>query len=210
METQTNSRSQAITKRLSQAWPSFTRKLADVLAHLGEDQYLVISAKCAHRYVQFAGQGSFGLRVEATSNHYLAAGDRLRQMLAASDAGCIHGDRQRMVINGEDTVQAQLADQIECKDAENHQRHQRAIPAMGVRTIPEGWRQRRGGVDRDRPQSAGETSVSGRLTAAEPVWLGRGNCNRWYWPSIWEQAGQRSPLSPPRGRCATVASARAA
>ena len=25
------------------------------------------------------------------------------------------------------------------------QRHQRAIPAMGVRTIPEGWRQRRGG-----------------------------------------------------------------
>ena len=84
METQTNSRSQAITKRLSQAWPSFTRKLADVLAHLGEDQYLVISAKCAHRYVQFAGQGSFGLRVEATSNHYLAAGDRLtRRQLAA-------------------------------------------------------------------------------------------------------------------------------
>lgn len=84
METQTNSRLQAITKRLSQAWPPFTRKLAEVLAHLGEDQYLVISAKRAHRYVQFAGQGSFGLRVEATSNHYLAAGDRLtRRQLAA-------------------------------------------------------------------------------------------------------------------------------
>ena len=84
METQTNSSSQPITKRLSQAWPAFTRKLADVLAHLGEDQYLVISAKSAHRYVQFAGQGSFGLRAEATSNHYLAAGDRLtRRQLAA-------------------------------------------------------------------------------------------------------------------------------
>ena len=58
METQNNPSPRTVTRRLSQAWPPFTRKLADALAHLGEDQYLVIAAKRANRYVQFAGQGA--------------------------------------------------------------------------------------------------------------------------------------------------------
>ncbi|PIW09503.1 MAG: hypothetical protein COW39_04670, partial [Comamonadaceae bacterium CG17_big_fil_post_rev_8_21_14_2_50_60_13] len=59
------------------AWPPFEQKLAAVLARLEEDQYLVISVKGTNRYVQFAGQGSFGMRVETTSNNYLSKPDQL-------------------------------------------------------------------------------------------------------------------------------------
>ncbi|HEY3348444.1 MAG TPA: hypothetical protein VGM13_01545 [Thermoanaerobaculia bacterium] len=53
------------------AWPAFERKLAETLGALEEDQYLVVSAKRGWAYVQFAAQGSFGLRAECVGNNYL-------------------------------------------------------------------------------------------------------------------------------------------
>jgi hypothetical protein len=44
---------------------------------LEEDQFLVISAKRGWAYVQFAAQGSFGLRAESVSNNYLSGADAL-------------------------------------------------------------------------------------------------------------------------------------
>lgn len=55
----------------SPAWPAFESKLAEALAVLEEDQYLVITEKRGWAYVQFAGQGSFGVRAECVSNNYL-------------------------------------------------------------------------------------------------------------------------------------------
>jgi hypothetical protein len=52
-------------------WPDFQRKLAETLGVLEEDQYLVVSAKRGWAYVQFVGQGSFGMRAECVSNNYL-------------------------------------------------------------------------------------------------------------------------------------------
>lgn len=53
------------------AWDAVEARLADALGALEEDQYLILSAKRGYGYVQFAAQGSFGLRAEAVSNHYL-------------------------------------------------------------------------------------------------------------------------------------------
>jgi hypothetical protein len=53
------------------AWPAFERKLAETLDALEEDQYLIVSAKRGWAYVQFAAQGSFGLRAECVGNNYL-------------------------------------------------------------------------------------------------------------------------------------------
>jgi hypothetical protein len=69
---------------VSAAWPKFQAALAQVLERLAEDQYLVISYKDAHRFVQFAGEGAHGLRLETISNHYLEPSDQLdEQQLAA-------------------------------------------------------------------------------------------------------------------------------
>jgi len=58
-------------------WTAFAENLAQVLAGLQEDQYLIISAKQSNRYIQFAGQGMHGLRMETTSNHYLENSEQL-------------------------------------------------------------------------------------------------------------------------------------
>ena len=52
-------------------WPVFQHRLAEALDLLAEDQFLVISQKQGGRFIQFAGQGSFGLRAETVSNHFL-------------------------------------------------------------------------------------------------------------------------------------------
>jgi hypothetical protein len=74
---------------LSLAWPPFGQKLAAVLEKLEEDQYLILSVKGSHRFIQFAAQGSFGMRVETTSNSYLAKPERLnkRQISTLIDVG---------------------------------------------------------------------------------------------------------------------------
>src|SRR3954471_20257948 len=64
-------------RNLSKAWLPFEKSLAAVLAQLEEDQYLVISVKRSGSYVQFAGQGSFGMRAETASNSYLPKAERL-------------------------------------------------------------------------------------------------------------------------------------
>ena len=51
-------------------WACFTKDLALVLADLDDDEFLIISSKRSGLFVQFAGQGSFGLRVETISNSY--------------------------------------------------------------------------------------------------------------------------------------------
>lgn len=56
---------------VSRAWAPFTRALADVLAVLGDDQFLILSGKSRNVFVQFACQGPQGLRAEAVSNAYL-------------------------------------------------------------------------------------------------------------------------------------------
>jgi hypothetical protein len=62
---------------LSAAWPPFEQNLTAVLARLEEDQYLILSVKHSDRFVQFAGQGSFGMRTETTSNSYLPKSELL-------------------------------------------------------------------------------------------------------------------------------------
>ncbi len=68
---------QPVSPYLSAAWPPFEQKLAAVLARLEEDQYLILSVKHSDRFVQFAGQGSFGMRAETTSNSYLPKSELL-------------------------------------------------------------------------------------------------------------------------------------
>ncbi len=76
-------------RRLSVAWPEFARKLARVLARIDEDQYLILCVKNTKHFVQFAGLGSFGLRMETTSNAYLDKAQQLeeRQIASLMDAG---------------------------------------------------------------------------------------------------------------------------
>jgi hypothetical protein len=70
-------------RRVSRDWVQFAHNLTQVLPRLEEDQFLVVSAKHGNRYLQFAGQGAWGLRVEAASNRFLKGDDRLtRQQMA--------------------------------------------------------------------------------------------------------------------------------
>ena len=64
---------------VSVAWPPFQSKLAAALGKLEEDQFLILSVKRSDRFVQFAAQGSFGMRVETVSNHYLEEPERLSE-----------------------------------------------------------------------------------------------------------------------------------
>lgn len=64
-------------RRESKDWTPFAHQLAQVLSRLEEDQFLILSAKSGNRYLQFSCQGSWGMRAEVTSNHFLKDGDRL-------------------------------------------------------------------------------------------------------------------------------------
>jgi hypothetical protein len=77
------------SRSLSVAWPPFAKNLAAVLEKLEEDQFLILSVKRSNQCVQFAAQGAFGMRVETTSNSYLAELDQLnsQQVAALINAG---------------------------------------------------------------------------------------------------------------------------
>lgn len=77
------------SSNVSVAWPPFAQKLAAALEKLAEDQYLVLSVKQSNRFIQFAAQGSFGIRVETTSNNYLTKQEKLdaRQIAALIKTG---------------------------------------------------------------------------------------------------------------------------
>ena len=79
----------ASSNKVSVAWAPFAQKLAEVLTKLDEDQYLILPVKRSRRFVQFATQGSFGLRIEATGNKYLGKDEQLNadQMAALVKLG---------------------------------------------------------------------------------------------------------------------------
>ena len=70
-------------------WPAFELKLAGALGTLEEDQCLILVVKHSNRFVQFVAQGLQGMRIETTSNSYLAKPDKLndRQIATLLDAG---------------------------------------------------------------------------------------------------------------------------
>lgn len=55
-----------------EGWHPFEKNLADALADLAEGEYLVIARENTGYFIQFAGQGLHGMRVEAISNAYLS------------------------------------------------------------------------------------------------------------------------------------------
>ena len=59
------------------AWKRFAYELHESLGALEEDEFLNITIKGTSRYVQFAAQGAFGMRAEATSDFYLPEDEHL-------------------------------------------------------------------------------------------------------------------------------------
>jgi hypothetical protein len=68
---------------ISKDWKVFAINLSGVLSKMVEDQMLVISDKHSKRFIQFAAQGSFGLRAEISGNACLSQSDRLTDMQIA-------------------------------------------------------------------------------------------------------------------------------
>src|SRR5450830_907893 len=75
--------------KISKAWAPFAHKLAATLETLEEDQYLILSVKHSDRFIQFAAQGSFGIRIETASNSYLDGPEQIyeEQVATLIDAG---------------------------------------------------------------------------------------------------------------------------
>ena len=53
------------------AWMTLAGAIASCLTELQEDEFLIISFKRANYFVQFAAQGSFGMRAEASCNSFI-------------------------------------------------------------------------------------------------------------------------------------------
>ena len=53
-------------------WQDLAYAVAACLSDLQEDEFLILSYKRANYFVQFAAQGHFGMRVEATCNSFIA------------------------------------------------------------------------------------------------------------------------------------------
>lgn len=66
------------------AWQELERRLADTLSDLSEDEFLVIEQKVSNRFVQFAAQGRYGMRVEAVANTFLPPAEHLSNQSIAS------------------------------------------------------------------------------------------------------------------------------
>lgn len=58
-------------------WQPFANHLAAALSQLRDKQYLILEVAHRQRYVQFAVQGTSGLRAEVVSNAYLPESDQL-------------------------------------------------------------------------------------------------------------------------------------
>ena len=74
----------AIDYKLKKHWQPFADRLQKALSKMQEGQFLVLTLKETNRFVQFAAQGALGMRVEATSNHFLASQDQLDSKKAAA------------------------------------------------------------------------------------------------------------------------------
>lgn len=55
-----------------EAWHYFEKSLAEALADLAGGEYLIMAREGTDYFLQFAGQGASGMRVEAVSNAYLS------------------------------------------------------------------------------------------------------------------------------------------
>jgi hypothetical protein len=77
----------AFQPRADEAWSRFTEQLCEAIGALEEDEFLIVSIKRSNRFVQFAGQGRFGMRAEATSNFYLPERESLGDAQHASLLG---------------------------------------------------------------------------------------------------------------------------
>lgn len=71
------SQHQDADRRVSKDWMPFAHNLEQILSRLEEGQSLILLSKHGNRYLQFSCQGTWGMRVEVTSNHFLKVGDRL-------------------------------------------------------------------------------------------------------------------------------------
>lgn len=69
----------ALQGSLSKDWPTFAENLGTALLALQEDQFLIVSLKRTGRFIQFAGQGSFGLRCETSSNQFISKTSALNE-----------------------------------------------------------------------------------------------------------------------------------
>ena len=56
---------------LTEAWQQLETELALCLAHLENNEFLIVGSKHANTYVQFSQQGAFGMRMEAACNAYI-------------------------------------------------------------------------------------------------------------------------------------------
>lgn len=72
-----NSSAQSSSVAVSEVWGPFAMSVAGVVARLKEDQFVIISAKRSNRFIQFAGQGSYGLRAEVVANAFLHPDERI-------------------------------------------------------------------------------------------------------------------------------------
>ncbi len=68
---------------LPKHWQPFAARLQQALSEMQEGQFMVLALKETNRFVQFAAQGALGMRVEATSNHFLSGQDLLDSKKAA-------------------------------------------------------------------------------------------------------------------------------
>lgn len=66
----------------AEAWAQFAGELSRTLSDLNEDEFLIIETKKHGYYIQLAGQGGFGLRMESVSDAYLDDDRKL------SEQGC--------------------------------------------------------------------------------------------------------------------------
>jgi len=64
-------------KAKSSGWDSFEAKLSSVLEQLEDDQFLILAHKDNSRYVQFAAQGEFGIRMESISSEFIEEPDQI-------------------------------------------------------------------------------------------------------------------------------------
>jgi len=67
-------------RQLYEAWTDFGYRLVQVLQDLQEDEYLIVNLKGSNRFVQFAGQGAHGMRMETVSNYYLPETEQLGEV----------------------------------------------------------------------------------------------------------------------------------
>ena len=115
-----------------EAWAALQHNLGTALEDLEEDEFLILTSKAEHYFVQFAGQGEHGMRAEAVSNTFVEP-----------DAQLSDSARQEMVrlgwnpptyVPAEGTAQPKEGSPNYYIDAETPVPHAR-LAALAVKTL---------------------------------------------------------------------------